>query len=299
MEQGRFKYLNLILNAILKDMKYAYYTGFAIAIILILFIYPSRIHREQLSPIDILYLEHKDVEQNTTEQMQVKTKVKPAGVPILVYHSVSPYYPSESSIKKEYAIEPEMFEKQIQYLLDNGYQVVSLDDLSENLINNKPLPKKSFVLTFDDGWKSQYQYAFPILKKYNLTATFFIYTDPISNYHSFMNWDEIKDLDNSGMTIGDHTKTHPYISAKLDDKTLRTEIIGSKKTIEDHLGKQISFFAYPFYHYTPEAENIVKEAGFKAARGGYTSIKNNLQNILTLRGIQAPNNMEDFIKEIN
>ena len=273
--------------------------SFILTVILAVFDYGLRIDRGEFSPLAISHLEQKIGEQYSRQNMPAENKTEPAETPILVYHSVLPYYPGESAFKKDYDVEPAMFEQQMLYLIDNGYQAVSLDDLAEHLINGLPMPKKSFVMTFDDGWQNQYTYALPILKKYNLTATFFIYTNPVGRSPIFMNWNEIKDLDSSGMTIGDHTESHLYLSPDLDDKTLRKEIIESKKIIESHLNKEIYFFAYPFYHDTPEAAAIVKEAGFKAARAGYSSDKNNLNNIFTLRSIQAPANMKDFIKKIN
>ena len=134
------------------------------------------------SILPFTHLEQK-IEQKNIEQIAVveKTSIKPEinsfQVPILVYHNVFQYFPGESEEKKKYDVEPLVFEQQMQFLLKNGYHSISFNDLAEHFLNGQTIPEKSFVINFDDGRESQYENAFPILKKYNLTATFFIYTN--------------------------------------------------------------------------------------------------------------------------
>ncbi|MGH7412105.1 MAG: polysaccharide deacetylase family protein, partial [Candidatus Methylomirabilis sp.] len=92
-------------------------------------------------------------------------------VPILTYHDIEPVS------KNRFAITTELFEQQLKYLKENGYVVVTLDDLDRFLRYEQPLPKKAVVITIDDGYKSAKTIAAPLLKKYGFPATFFIYTD--------------------------------------------------------------------------------------------------------------------------
>ena len=223
----------------------------------------------------------------------------PENVQILVYHSVSPTYATASLKNRPYIVEPETFEKQIKYLQEKGYTIISLGSLVEAISKGQCFVSKSIVLTFDDGLANQYQYAFPILKKYNLTATFFVYTNPIDhNNKSFMSWDEVKELSDSNMTIGDHTRYHLFLNLIIDPESLKSEIVGSKTNIEKHIGKEVDFFAYPFYKTSVDAINLVKEAGFKGARAGYSATPNSVDKLFTLRATEAKNSMADFSARI-
>lgn len=220
-------------------------------------------------------------------------------VPIFIYHSVSPYYPLESKYNKRFGVEPDIFEKQMRYLKDNGYNVMPFDDLINHFSQNLSLPHKPVVLTFDDGWENQYKYAFPILKKYNMTATFFVFTNSIGRKH-FLTWPEIKKLVDAGMTIGDHSKSHPYLYKITNENKLREEIVESKKILESNLGKKIDIFAYPFGHYNEEIITILKKNGFRAARtDGYWGVFHTSSDLFTLKSIEAENNLTKFIEALN
>jgi peptidoglycan/xylan/chitin deacetylase (PgdA/CDA1 family) len=189
-------------------------------------------------------------------------------------------------------------EKQLRYLKDHNYVVISLDFLVEALKQNILLPPKSIVLTFDDGWRNQYAYAFPLLQKYNATATFFIFTNAI-DHDLFLTWDQIRVMDNSGMSIGGHTRSHPYLPDITDPAVLRDEIIGSKKIIEDQIGQKIDLFAYPYGHYREDIIAIVKEAGYKSARSTYKGINHTSADLYTLKGVEVSDDFDTFVKNIN
>lgn len=220
-------------------------------------------------------------------------------VPIFVYHNVLPYYPSESTYRKKFDVEPNVFEKQLLYLKENGYTVISFDDFINHFLYNLSLPEKSVILTFDDGWENQYRYAFPLLKKYNDTATFFIFTNAIGHKH-FLTWPQIKEFVAAGMTIGDHTKSHPYLYKITSKDELQKEILESKKILESNLGKQIDIFAYPFGHYNEEIISILKENGFRAARtDGYKGVFHTPNDLFTLKSIDAENDLTKFVEALN
>lgn len=219
-------------------------------------------------------------------------------VPILIYHSISPHNINQSAIQKYYDVAPESFEKQLQYLRDNGYTVLGLDFLADALTQTITLPQKSVVLTFDDGWENQFQRAYPLLKKYNYTATFFIFTHSIDS-ESFLTWDQIRTMDDGGMTIGGHTRTHPYLPGITDPVILRREIIGGKSVLENRIGHAIDLFAYPYGHYTDQIIEIVKEAGYKAARSAYKGVYHTSDDLYKLRGIEATDDFDNFVRDLN
>lgn len=245
------------------------------------------------------HLEEINVEKTIQQESKKETpKAETIKVPILVYHSIKPFYPLELKFKKQFNVTPDVFEKELRYLKDNSYTVISFDALVNNLLENTSLPQKPVVLTFDDGWENQYTSAFPLLIKYNAPATFFIYTDAIGQ-KNFLTWQQVKNLDAAGMTIGSHTKSHPYLIKIINKQKLTEEIADSKKIIEKQLGKEIDFFAYPFGHYNNQIIDAVKEAGYKAARSFYKGVYNTKDNLFTLKVISASNDFDKFIKDLS
>jgi peptidoglycan/xylan/chitin deacetylase (PgdA/CDA1 family) len=219
-------------------------------------------------------------------------------VPILIYHSVRPHLLFETELLNRYTVSPAAFEKQLQYLKANNYTVVGLDYLDDALIEKIELPPKTVVLTFDDGWQNQYVYAFSLLKKYGYTATFFVYTDAIGN-RGFLTWDEIKEMDNAGMTIGGHTESHPYLAQIDDPGTLREEISGGKKIIDSNLGRPTTLFAYPFGYYNDQIIKIVKEAGYTLARSTHKGAYHTPDDLYKLKGIEVTDDLNKLEKDLN
>ena len=229
---------------------------------------------------------------------QTSTSTVSLNVPILVYHSVHPAEKNETDLMKEFNVTPETFEKQLAFLKENSYTVISFDDYISALKNEKTLPEKSVMINFDDGWKNQYDYAFPILKKYNDTATFFIETNFI-NHHGFLSLDEIKELRDTGMTIGAHTKNHPKLSTITDQNILDDEIAGSKKVLENDLGQPVKYLAYPYGLYNDQVIETTKKAGFLAGRSFTGGKHNTTDNLFNLKTVTATEDMIHFSKELN
>jgi len=249
-----------------------------------------------ISPIDQAFLTTFGHFEQELSLQDVPEEIKPGSmrVPILIYHSMAPHTPTQSPLQKYYDVAPEAFIRQMEYLKNENYTVIDLDSLVGALKRNIRLPPKSVVLTFDDGWRSQYSYAFPVLKKYGFTATFFIYTDVI-DHNYFLTWDQVRLMRNSGMTIGGHTKSHPYLPDIHDSAQLREEIIGSKLIIEDQIRAKINLFAYPFGHYRDEVIGIVKEAGYTAARSTYKGINNTKDDLYTLKAVEVTDDFSKFV----
>ena len=219
-------------------------------------------------------------------------------VPILIYHSVRPYYPGITKLVKEYTVPPDIFDDQLKYLRDNGYTPITLDDLAAHFNSNKLLPDRPVVITFDDGWENQFRYAFPIMKKYGYTGIFYIYSNPIDK-KVFLKWDEVKTMVDANMVIGDHTKSHPELSKIKDDAMLRKEIEDSKKIIEAKIGRPVNDFAYPFGDYTSHTVDIVMQAGYKSARTVLKGTHQTNDIVFTLHGIIVTGDFNRFVSLIN
>lgn len=231
--------------------------------------------------------------QNEPENKAAPSSVK---IPIFVYHSVRPHIAGESKIQDRYDITPELLEKQLIYMNDNGYRTITLDELVRDVENGTTTPvAKPVILTFDDGWRNQYQYAFPLLKKYRATATFYIYTNHIGKRKHSLTWEEVKEMDAAGMTIGSHTITHPFLK-NLSHDEIKKEIFDSKKILEKELGKPVVHFASPFGDTSPEIVNLIREAGYETGRTIYKGIYHNKEDLFKLRGVLVSDDFNDFVK---
>jgi peptidoglycan/xylan/chitin deacetylase (PgdA/CDA1 family) len=212
---------------------------------------------------------------------------------ILVYHTIEPKSnKKESKMQRHYHITPENFRAQMRYLKENGYSVISMKDYVGYLNSQNNVPEKSVVLTFDDGWKNQYTYAYPILKEFGYTATFYIITK-VTDGKTYMSWNDIIDLDKNGMNIESHTQTHPNLT-KIDAIKAQEELTLSKKTLEEKLGHPISMVAYPYYGNNPAVQKMVANAGYASARAGWTGTKNSKDTLFVLQSQEAVNNKNPF-----
>ena len=201
-------------------------------------------------------------------------------VVVLTYHRVAP----RGEDWELPAILPSIFERELEYL-NQHYHVISLDELVRALRDGfKTLPEKHgrrfVVVTFDDGYKDNYDFAFPLLKKYSIPATFYISTGFIENSetvspshkamhrHSFMTWQNIQEISHDSlMTIGAHTVTHPRLTSISLDQ-VKEEMVFSKNVLEEKLNTKVTTFAYPFgtpCDYSTELGVLAKSVGFDSA----------------------------------
>ena len=202
----------------------------------------------------------KPVDSSLIPNFNKTTVIKPYGesIPVLEYHSIT--YQKGNPI----CIPLKKFKEQMKYLKDNGYYTLSLTNLYGYLMNNTPIPKKSVVLTFDDGYENNYTAMFSVLKKYNFRATIFVITGNIDKYHKFLKSEQLLEMDKAGIDIESHTVHHDNLAMLSKNKQLKT-LIKSKKYLEKTLNKSIYFFAYPFGGYNKRAIEALNEAGYKMA----------------------------------
>jgi peptidoglycan/xylan/chitin deacetylase (PgdA/CDA1 family) len=201
---------------------------------------------------------------------------KSIDLPILVYHHVVPGRSASVLF-----VPPEIFEQQLGYLHDNGYHSVSFTELADCLEYGAPLPERPVILSFDDGWENQFQYAFPLLQKYGFSATFFVVTNYL-DHQNFMTTDQLKTMIAAGMTIGSHSRSHPPLPSLGTGPRLKDEIAGSKAWLESQLGVAVDTFAYPYGAYTAADAAAVKTTGYRTARTVDSGTHATLDNLETL-----------------
>ena len=185
-------------------------------------------------------------------------------VPILMYHQVGP--PVDGGPLRTDCVTPQRFERQMRAILDAGYRVVALHDLVRILKAGRIGDlRRSVVLTFDDGYRGQFVFAWPVLQRMRLPATFFV-TTGIVGKPAFLghldiprepagaspplawlplSWDEVKEMVRQGIDIGSHAVTHRSLG-RLSDREAELEVWTSKETLERRAGIEIDLFAYPF-----------------------------------------------------
>ena len=219
------------------------------------------------------------------------------GVPIIVYHVVRPSYPSDDAAVRAIALTPETFDAEMRYLRDAGYHVIRLSDLESALRGGAALPPNPVVLSFDDGWHDQFVYALPILEKYHYPATFFIFTNSIGR-PGFLSWSDLHALIKAGMTIGSHSRSHPFLTRIRDQATLWQEIRGSKLLLESNLGVPVTEFAYPFGAYDPGIIRMVEAAGYRSARGDYFTGGQTPARLYALSAMNAKTALKPFAQKL-
>ena len=215
-------------------------------------------------------------------------------VPVLMYHHVHP-------LKSPLNVQPDVFERQLATLKNAGYRSLTIEQFADYM-NGTPVPDKSVLITFDDGYLNNYTYAYPLLKKYGMTGVLFVVTGwvgdglprpttanadtgdlPASYVHEeskhlvasgetdkvILRWSELQEMDASGvMQIHSHTHTHTRwdkMAADRDEKIARisAELAQCRQLIGQHLGKQDDFICWPQGFFDDDYKQAAREQGFR------------------------------------
>ena len=185
---------------------------------------------------------------------------------VLMYHRFGESrYPSTN-------ISIEQFEAHLAHLAAGNYTVLKLDDIIVRLRAGELLPDRTVAITIDDAYLSVYTEAWPRLTEAGFPFTLFVASSPIDRELSgYMSWEQIRELQSSGVTIGSQTHTHPHMH-RLSDEEVRAEISTSNGRFIEELGLRPELFAYPYGEYSQFVIDAVKDAGFRAAFGQNSGI---------------------------
>ena len=185
-------------------------------------------------------------------------------------------------------ITPAAFEAQMKELKDHGITVIPMQDLLAWKRGEKNIPPRCAVITFDDGWKSQYEVAWPIMKKYGYPFTMFIYTEGVRGGAlgggEAITWEQLADMRDNGVDIEAHSATHQDLReghaitvispdhkrtrAKLTgpqyEQWVQNEVVGCKQLLEQRLGIKVNCYAVPFGNYNDHVKELARNAGYEA-----------------------------------
>ena len=191
-------------------------------------------------------------------------------VPVLMYHRISDLTPQEakSPLMRDLTVSPAHFEEQVKYLVDNGFTCLLASTVETALREHRPLPEKAIAITLDDGYRDNFDCAYPILRKYNVPATIFLVTSTVDT-EGHLTWDNVHTMRPHPVGYGSHTVHH------LDLPTLPTdqmdyELRESKRVLESRLLERITAIAYPSGSYNQAVTAKAREVGYLAGwkKGG-------------------------------
>lgn len=185
-------------------------------------------------------------------------------VPILCYHQIRDWKPTDSKMAKDYIMPPATLREQLKWLADSGYHTILPDQLYAYLTTGAALPSKPVMLTFDDTDEDQFTVAYPEMKKYGFKGVFFIMTVSLGRLPHYMSKDQVKELYNAGNVIGSHTWDHHNVK-KYQGKDWEIQIDKPTKQLEAITGTPIRYFAFPFGLWNREALPELRKRGFIAS----------------------------------
>ncbi len=187
-----------------------------------------------------------------------------ASAVILMYHHVSSTTPRVTSLSAD------EFRAHLEYLRDNDFTVMPLEDIVAALRKGAPLPDRTAAISFDDGYRNNYDTAYPMLREFGFPFTLFISSGLVgSNERLYLNWDQIREMAANGATVANHGITHPYLLAREDGeddaawlKRMEHEILTAEDKIAAETGQNHKLFAYPYGEYDRALQTLVARLGF-------------------------------------
>lgn len=205
-------------------------------------------------------------------------------VVVLMYHHID-------EVESDYTITPERFENDMKTLKENGFTIISLEEFKDFILKKQSIPPNAVLITFDDGYESFYKSAYPILKKYDFTATNFVivssidHTDPASSM-SFLNWEQMREMTADGMSFSSHTYdqhryrkggsgqkipmlTGPILKKETDTletiaeyaERVESDLSLAKKRIEEELGITNNTIGIPYGAYNQLVLDTTEKLG--------------------------------------
>ncbi len=185
-------------------------------------------------------------------------------VPILCYHRFG------RKNNGPLCVSEETFARQMAFLAENGYHAIGIEELLGFLNYRRSLPEKSVLITIDDGYRSAYEIAYPILRRHGYTAALFVYTDFIGSSVKSLTWEQLEEMKAAGFDVGSHTLTHCDLSEKRageDDRSyrerVRRELLVSKRILDERLNQDTIALAYPYGNASPEILPLCHSLGYR------------------------------------
>jgi len=247
-------------------------------------------NRDSYSPLPYEFVEENSDLEEEVLGAQPDGTVK---IPVLMYHNIAAVPTKGSASYRGLFVSPSMFKQQMKYLKDNGYKTLTPTEFVEILKSGKNPKQKSVLITFDDGSRGQYLYAYPVLKKYKMTATFYIIAD-----RSPIKKKELREMVKNGMVVDSHTSTHRDLKKLKGEKNFKYELKSSRKKLESITEQPIVSIAYPGCVADKRTFDVLKEYGYKVGFSCGRSIYHKYKNRYYLSRVHIYSNMDSFKRAI-
>ena len=210
----------------------------------------------------------------------------------MYYHAVDPAHPGE-----ELYVSPTQLKEQLQLIKSLGYTSLTMAEVNDYIKNNKAIPEKSILITFDDGYTDNYTYAFPILKELDMKATIFVVTSGTDNDNYYVSSEQIKEMSDYGIDIESHTVSHVHLNTLSYENQLE-ELKNSKSKIESITKKDVLSVAYPYGDYNEDTKKATIAAGYSIAFTTDTGLADRTDNPVALNRIYVNSlNSIDIFKD--
>ncbi len=257
----------------------------------------KKVLKDRISDLVFIYKKH------SHSEFSQKKKCR-----ILLYHSIE--RSDQKKDKMGLGAPPEIFRMHMQYLKENNFRIIDLPSLVKRINNNISIPDKSVVITFDDGYKSILTEALPIIKEFGFKAILFVnlyFVERKLPDHLFwhdwptLNWGEINELYDAGVSIGSHAVTHNEL-AGLNDEELKKEIADSKELIERNINGKINTFSYPHGSFNEKVIEALKNNNYVCSCSSIEGTNDSQSNLFALKRTEITsfdNTQHKFEKKIS
>jgi peptidoglycan/xylan/chitin deacetylase (PgdA/CDA1 family) len=191
-----------------------------------------------------------------------------------MYHAFT-----DSGEEGRYILPKRSFARQMRLLAALRYRVIDFEEVAQALREGRPLPRRTAVITIDDGYADNFDIAYPILRRRGFPATLFLISRKLgakadwsgdagpTDGRPLLTLDQVRQMRAGGLAVGAHTRTHRPLP-ELSPAEAESEAAGSRADLEAALGESIATFAYPYGEWDEQAVNAVRHASF---RGGCTT----------------------------
>jgi peptidoglycan/xylan/chitin deacetylase (PgdA/CDA1 family) len=199
-------------------------------------------------------------------KQEIKGDTYPAGVTVLIYHRFGEdKYPSTN-------VSVERFREQMAYLKDNDFQVIPLSTLVDALKKNVKMPDRAVVITIDDGYRSVYDQAWPVLQEFGYPFTVFLYVKATENKHwNYLSWDQAREMKAAGVDFQNHGYAHHRLvdrPAEMNDEEylswIRADLAVSTRIMSEELKERPEFYAVPYGEYNQAVIDTTRSFGYEA-----------------------------------
>jgi peptidoglycan/xylan/chitin deacetylase (PgdA/CDA1 family) len=183
-------------------------------------------------------------------------------VPVLMYHVIAS--PPSSAQLPELYVDPKTFNQQMDWLRQHGYTGVSLNQVHDAWSKGGLMPEKPVVVSFDDGYRSQYVYARPELRKLGWPGVLSVIAGRVGQPNAELSVAMVRTMINDGWELDSHTIHHVDVS-QATGAQLQDEVAGSRKMLQERFHQPVNFFCYPSGRYDDQAIQAVRAAGYLGA----------------------------------